>query len=803
MKKPIVKLGFFVLLLVSFIGCKDITDQYIYKRPPWLEGKLYTQMSKNDDLSLFVQGIARTRYKDVLDRSGYFTVFAPTDDAMQAYLTEKGYASVDDIPVLIMEGIVRYHTLQSGWNLEQLKFYSGSWIDPEEYQDYYLRHKRYTIFEDSAVFTYWGNDQFTNGQRRRNKIIPTGRKVVPLFYKESLESFKLTLADYGMFVNRTIDSEDDLYYGYAKVLESEIPAENGFVYTVDKVMEPLLTVRQHMEQRPNGQSYSKMLALFDEFRFLTPDFTSTNEQEGAVDGKDIDTLYTSSYKIESSNIGFNIDDEIDFTMFTMAMRSQSSVFMPNDVAYNELLNKTYLSKDYPGHHSNLNTVSPLLKVYLLAAFFSTEAAFDTNLSGGILSIDDDTISKQEVPDDVISEKVLCSNGYFVGMNKSYVPRLLSSVVGPVLMRTGYSYSMYAYYLSGLLPALKAKTAEFTLFAVSDNVCDEDSSFIAEMSMPGALLPDFWRFDFNLPGPVYFGRGEIKSIMKNQVVFGTFKKQAAVEFLPTMGGNYVIFYQRNDSLFAQGAERSSRRLDYFDIGDPDDPEDDTTYMRPAYVDISVELMEEPTDNGEAYTASNWFSTGSSNLYSRLSGYSEFFKLLVKSGMANETTTSLNFISSNKVYTGFIPSDQALIDFKADTITNMTVLRWLLNSCFVQGELIFTDGNVEGTSHKTLNYYSGGGAVEMPIDVAPDRIILYPDINDKSIKYDLIRDNEHYSPDLFSGSDDPLRDNLLKRAGLMRLNVMAVVGSDYAVKTQAITHKVDIVLVPEFLKPYFYE
>lgn len=69
----------------------------------------------NSDFSILVQALTRTgltaNYADVLSGTGPFTVFAPTNAAFTALLTELGYATLNDIPAATLEAVLKYHVV--------------------------------------------------------------------------------------------------------------------------------------------------------------------------------------------------------------------------------------------------------------------------------------------------------------------------------------------------------------------------------------------------------------------------------------------------------------------------------------------------------------------------------------------------------------------------------------------------------------------------------------------------------------------------------------------------------------------
>ena len=71
----------------------------------------------NDDFSILVSALVKADLAGVLaNEDAMFTVFAPTNAAFTALLTELGHASLDDIPVPALTNILLYHVL-SGTNM--------------------------------------------------------------------------------------------------------------------------------------------------------------------------------------------------------------------------------------------------------------------------------------------------------------------------------------------------------------------------------------------------------------------------------------------------------------------------------------------------------------------------------------------------------------------------------------------------------------------------------------------------------------------------------------------------------------
>ena len=74
---------------------------------------IYGYLKKNPELfSEFVKILDRTGYDGFLDAYGAYTLFAPTNDAVKAYLQAAGKSSVDDMDTAQLKNLVRLHVIE-------------------------------------------------------------------------------------------------------------------------------------------------------------------------------------------------------------------------------------------------------------------------------------------------------------------------------------------------------------------------------------------------------------------------------------------------------------------------------------------------------------------------------------------------------------------------------------------------------------------------------------------------------------------------------------------------------------------
>src|SRR3972149_11096704 len=123
------------LLLLIFSSCdKNRYDRY--ERPEWLGGPIYQQLQKEGRFKHFIACLDTTGYDEILDRTGYFTVFAPGDSAFEAYFMENGISSVNEMDTGTIKNIVEYAIIDNGYTIRQLGAFQSSlgWVYGNAYK---------------------------------------------------------------------------------------------------------------------------------------------------------------------------------------------------------------------------------------------------------------------------------------------------------------------------------------------------------------------------------------------------------------------------------------------------------------------------------------------------------------------------------------------------------------------------------------------------------------------------------------------------------------------------------------------
>lgn len=608
-----------------------------FEPPEWIEGKLFQQLQSIPGTDSFQLCLELTGY-DTLVNNSNFTIFAPDNEAFENYFaSHPEYSSVYDISSKDLLALVKSHIIQNPWSRIQLQMANeDGWInkrDPDN--DKPWSYKRQTLYKEGNR-KYWiiresdGQSRIVDSTESSDyrTVYQPARKYIPIFFDQYMDLAEIGSEDFDFYFDRPY-KPGYMYMAGAELSPIDHFAENGFIFIIDRVVPPLKNVEQILESSDQGHDYSMFLELIHLFpTFITNEY-QTYLQEGVEEGMEVTTLYDMDF----NDLAFDIHEELtgDNTYDeNTATRYHYGILAPDNNALQELIDSvlTIQSGDSTRWPS-FEMVPRHIKKIIVNSHMSEIPVYLTDIQRGFVNKQWDTVFVD--PANVI-EKQYCSNASFMGLDKAIVPGAFSSVTAPVYLRPQYVGFMKGIELSGLGPALKRRNATYSFYAVQvgDNYFDNSD----QASAINRLL--------------------------NQVGTTIAKEKARKEFIPTLGGNFILY--------------------------------DTT-RRPTQ-------LEEPTYNGKTYAARgfNWPKTG--NLYWIMKyDFPAFFDLMEKAGMVDRTYGELIFINETAFHTVFVPSDEALSDFNSDSLS-LEELQLFIKYHFVEGDIIFTDGNKASGDYETL-------------------------------------------------------------------------------------------------------
>jgi uncharacterized surface protein with fasciclin (FAS1) repeats len=708
---PLKPIGWFALLALMVTGCLEEPVDH-FERPEWLTGKVYTQILEQPELSTFARGIEIIGYDTIIDVSGNYTVFAPTDEAFDSYFAgNPNYSSIEQIPIAELSRLVKYHIVQNPWSKRQLRSLDVfGWIDLNDPDNNKPRgYKRETLLLDNDVKfgvnavrltgTNFSSEIIVDTLKSnwRRRVITDSRKHAPIFFQEYLDIYDLGSSDYEFYFDRAFEGGSEIYYVNAKITSEEIFAENGFVYMVDQVVEPLNSGYQFLSEAEDNL-YSDFLDLVNLFPEFVYNEEATFDQPGAEEGFAVDSLFNLSYP----SLAFDINKEQTFDPSgtsglpeNVTIRFHNGLVAPTNEALAQF-EQEYFEID--NGWGSINEAPLHLKRTVVNSHMANNPIYISDITEGFYNGELDLVT---VDESAITQKEYGSNTTFLGLDKAVVPRAFSSVAGPVYLKRGYSNIMYAIEYSGLLPALKRPDENYMFFVESDASTSSDSSLFFDQSRGRFTAIETGGTDFT---EYTLSIKDVRTLMLNHIASDLPQGNARKEFIPNLAGNYIIV--NNETGEVSGTAPTTYG---FKGADPD----------PEFPSV----LSDEVDNGTTYDINNWFSFTTATLYATISSrYPRFHALLGAAGLSEPRLYRYNFISEGELYSVFIPSDAALDSARFDTLST-TERRDLLRLHFVKGDLIFTDGK------KPADYYKTARVDEesTPISTVYTQIYIEPGID----------------------------------------------------------------------------
>ncbi len=663
-------------------GCRDIYELDKYQRPDWLAGKIYTQITTRPDLSVFQECLELTGFDTILDVTGSYTVFGPTNLAFEQWFSQHPEygGSPENIPPQELENLVERHILQNGWSLKQMKSLDiYGWIDEDDPSNDKPRgYKRQTIQKDQDKKYFINSrgqivDSTVSDDYR--KVYTISRKYGPLFFDEYFGVNDLRLDDYGFYYDRSFES-GNMYYGNAKVVSPEIFAENGFVYEVDRVTDELHNAEQILDQEYSGYSFSSFREVFNLFSEFSMDMEATNNQPEAKAGGLYDTLFTLNYP----DLLFNLQEELtgpNTSISDYTVRYQNGILAPTNEAFQRLLDEVVTSNSGYPHWPDFGAVPLEVKRIILNAHMTENPVYQTNIEQGFKNGARDKITINEA--DII-HRYYGSNCSFLGLNEAIVPRAFSSITGPVYLRPGYSTLLYAMEYAKTLPALKEEGKEYVFYAQADVSFAEDSALFINWIDVSANRFNFNAFDRGADRMSTISRNQLTKMILNHVGTSLPRGNANKEFIENLAGNYIVV-NNVDNTVTGGLPNT------------------WGYNGDSVVEVHPVLLEEATDNGETYEISGWLNTPVTNMYSRIISYPHFFNLIDDAGLYDKVYYSFPFLTEGETYTVFVPSAEAIASLDTDSLSQ-SELQDIVKYHFVRGTKIWTDGSSPDGYYETL-------------------------------------------------------------------------------------------------------
>ncbi len=579
-----------LLFLMLMVACDDLNEDPHYTDDGGLEDPIYSVLNEKGDYSLYLQCVDKAGYKNVLNSSGYYTVFAPSDSAFESWLSENGYSSVDDISDDEAKKIIQYSIVFNSFSEATIDdafvsdgetdeneafrrktlFYKGVFIDTVDVDDLGVIKVvdiNYVVDEDNIGTTPELDEDDNN------------YKWIPVFTSNYLSENSVSESDYlNFFPNSTFTGFN---VAGAGVNESDILCENGYVHIVNKVIEPLRNLLDIIESKENYSTFANILEKYLVSYDIAPDdfidnYNDYNNTTGNVYCKSYPNLTfgPNTETIESSS-SYG-DDQI----------TTLTAFVPDNDAV-----QTFFDEKFLKWYDSLDDMSSDLIADFINSHLFTAGVWPSKFESWETKFTSADIEESE----------MASNGLFYGTNRVQESDYFFTVWGEINLNPDYSLFKQACEDNNFNYTLMSST-KWTVFMV-DNDAMQEYGFTYDND----------RSEWSFEGSTSNASSYLARWLGMHIILGTVDEFSEGDMIQTYGsdgeGEYIKY--ENGLLYAAG-----------------NYEDENVGAEP------VELDEEP-NNGvtyKFYTQSlEYAQQDPITLLLQNSDYSEYCKFL----MANES------------------------------------------------------------------------------------------------------------------------------------------------------------------------
>ncbi len=639
MKKGNFRFYLGILLLFLFYSCEKEVDKY-YERPDWLRGNAWALLEERGNYSSFLDASKKAGLEDLVNGKGLCTVFAFDDATFKTYLDANGYSGVNDIPQDELKVLMGYHIIQYSYKPSLLLDFQPAGEEGTDLPGIYYKHR---TFAKEPI------QQYYNAKQKKNVKVFKQDKYLPvlstnLFKSKKIPDYKYSY-NYFFKDSKWYGDDDKFYVANAGVKEYGIPSDNGYVYLIDDVVEPLRTVYDVIND--TEKSYKLFGQIYDRFSDFVYDKALSDKY--AATG---DSLYL-FYHSPLPRIASEWTYDVEASMMTGGVGKSFNAIVPTDNAIQAFFN------EYLVEYGSIENVPLDVLVYFIRTHVSAKnILLPGEIVNGTAYAEFGDIYDFDVETDVL-DREFCSNGLFYGINKTIVPAMFKSVTGPLFKTDEYSIFRYLMHKTANLVQLINPDARFTLL-VPPNSAFESLNY--RLNQGDVLIFNDEKLEYDDPDDEKeewktVDAVDVIKLALQHIVFDEINDFNSVKYYLTKGElTYVM----------------TKDGGVFGMGYSDEPIVPTK-------DLGL------CSNGKAYEIPFVLPGTSEDLVSILGGnaeYSAFYNLLLDSDMIEDINGTLTLTAlSGESALVFAPTNDVLLANEANIPEDKEELRVFLRYYFV--------------------------------------------------------------------------------------------------------------------------
>jgi len=676
-----IKIYFSLLLcLFLFANCNKEGEDY-FAEPDWLEKPLYQVLQNEGHFKSYLACIDRTLYANQLKEGGYFTLMAPNDEAFAAYLSANGYASVNDIPQEEVNKLVAYSILQSYWLSENLgDLFRGSVGDRYDVGDGLKKQTYYyaTLYKDPDYNNSWVIDQNTNSSTYSQSSY--NYKYYPVFMQSFFAKSNLTAQDYNVFFPNTeyVNGQSTETGMIGNVMNGQIvkpnmKARNGIAHEVSVVNLPM----ENMDKLLQKNEYSAFKSLLDfkdlsgayVYKNYTEDITLTEKYKILKPNDAIDKVFVKSYNTSGTQpLSFSPALEAIYNDNAVTTLSDGyTLFVPKNEVLTNYIN-TRLLKYYKSlSELPVEAITTLINTHMANTMIWPSQLKSSQVSTGEYVNGEGAKGKTFDEFGVINKK-LTSNGFVYTIDHVIKSKLFETVYTEIFLNPAYSLLNTAYikfYQNSLRESLMKSAitgypnTRYTVLLLSNDLLRNDglaynseTTNFSNALLVGSNVTDRLRRLMQL----HLFEGWVDAGVNSEVNFQDgITAYGGWGFRNTAGGDVVRY--KNNQLQASGNIEDNT---FVNITKGETFDNGTVYTVDRMLQYSNRETSPSTKEGWNSNTLWYYLQQTARENTNVTQFVDYIQYALR----NATTNELTGISENNFYTILMPSNNAIINARAN-------------------------------------------------------------------------------------------------------------------------------------------
>lgn len=425
MKLPFV----FLALLILLNGCTD-KDVY-YERPEWLAPPIYEVLEQKGNFKMYLQCADSTLYASVLKGAGLYTVFAPNDEAFSAYLSDKGYNSVKDIPHSEIEKIVAYSICSSTTSFDSIGVNGG----------FKFKTQYYALpYRDPEYNNEWVVDQTMENNWTTSY---NNYKFLPAFTNTFFNSFNpvLSATDYNVFFPNSTFSGKNIQGG--EIVKEDMRAENGIVHEVSTVNLPMENLADILK-KPENSLFKSLVDAKDAYGdYLFRTYTEVTSPvllrtlQKIMPKENIEKIYVKLYV--GLNYSLNLENVLDESGRYSPETSGYTLILPTSTALNSYLENRIMKYYTKTNELPQQIIRTLIQSHMIPSLV-WPATYVNSVNGNGDYLNGSGSSGSTFSESSINSATLASNGFVYKSDEVVKSRIFESVYSEIFLNPAHKWA---------------------------------------------------------------------------------------------------------------------------------------------------------------------------------------------------------------------------------------------------------------------------------------------------------------------------------------------------------------------------